>query len=178
MLHGLVTAREPVVMREESSDLTPTKPSFIERGGGWVLSQTILMLAVLAAGWYLHGDWGLANWARWIAAGCILLGAYFGIAGVVGLGSGRTIFPHPLPDAPLVTTGVYGLVRHPLYASLVWLGVGWGLWHGSAAALVGTGVLAVFLDAKSRREEAWLRRKFPGYGDYAQRVHRLLPWVY
>ncbi|MCB1210768.1 MAG: isoprenylcysteine carboxylmethyltransferase family protein [Verrucomicrobiales bacterium] len=165
-------------MREESSDLVPIKPSFIERGGGWVLIQTVLMLAVLGAGWYLGGDWPVAFWGHLIATGCILLGAYFGIAGVVGLGSGRTIFPHPLPDAPLVTTGVYGLVRHPLYASLIWLGVGWGLWHSSAAALGVTVLLTVFLDAKSRREETWLRHKFPGYSDYAQRVHRLLPWVY
>ncbi len=39
--------------------------------------------------------------------------------------------------------------------------------------------LAVFLDAKSRREELWLVERVPGYEDYRRRTkRRLLPFVY
>jgi protein-S-isoprenylcysteine O-methyltransferase Ste14 len=36
----------------------------------------------------------------------------------------------------------------------------------------------VFLDLKSRREEVWLRDRFPGYSEYAHRVRRLVPGLY
>jgi protein-S-isoprenylcysteine O-methyltransferase Ste14 len=58
------------------------------------------------------------------------------------------------------------------------LSLGWAcLWRslpGAALALI----QAVLLDAKARREERWLREKFPGYGEYAAKVRRLIPWVY
>jgi protein-S-isoprenylcysteine O-methyltransferase Ste14 len=39
-------------------------------------------------------------------------------------------------------------------------------------------VLALFLDAKARREERWLRRQFPDYADYELKVRRFIPGVY
>jgi hypothetical protein len=33
----------------------------------------------------------------------------------------------------------------------------------------------VFFDFKSRREEQWLKAKFPGYGEYQKRVRKLIP---
>jgi protein-S-isoprenylcysteine O-methyltransferase Ste14 len=49
---------------------------------------------------------------------------------------------------------------------------------GSGLALVLAAVLAVFLDAKARREEAWLKEVYPEYTIYAQQVKRLVPGVY
>jgi protein-S-isoprenylcysteine O-methyltransferase Ste14 len=37
---------------------------------------------------------------------------------------------------------------------------------------------AVLLDAKARREERWLREKFPDYDRYAEKVCRLIPGLY
>lgn len=39
-------------------------------------------------------------------------------------------------------------------------------------------VLAVFFDAKARREETWLRQQFPEYANYQLRVRRFLPGIY
>jgi protein-S-isoprenylcysteine O-methyltransferase Ste14 len=39
-------------------------------------------------------------------------------------------------------------------------------------------VLALFFDAKARREERWLRQRFSEYARYEARVRRFLPWVY
>jgi protein-S-isoprenylcysteine O-methyltransferase Ste14 len=38
--------------------------------------------------------------------------------------------------------------------------------------------LAVYLDAKARREERWLREHYAGYAEYARRVNRLIPYLY
>ena len=78
----------------------------------------------------------------------------------------------------LVTEGPYGLVRHPLYASLIFVSFGWGLIRQSWPALAAALALAVFFNAKALREERWLREKFPEYAAYEQRVRRFVPWIY
>lgn len=96
----------------------------------------------------------------------IVVGAYFGIAGTIALGRNRTIYPRPLPDGELVQNGVYSRVRHPLYASLIFLGAGWAL------------VMIGFLDRKARHEEEWLAATFLNYREYAARVRRFVPGIY
>ncbi len=151
--------------------------SFVEKGGLWVLAQNFLTLVVLALGPML----GNRTWPRgWFALGAILfaIGAVFGVTGVRALGRSRTPYPKPIHDAPLVQGGVYRIVRHPLYSSLIFLSVGWSLFWSSWITLWVSLGLAVVLDAKSRREERWLQEKFPDYAFYRQRVQRFIPWIY
>ena len=150
---------------------------FRERGGAWVLVQVALMLLVLAFGPLFPGN-PSGGWQRALAVLLTLAGAGFGLGGVWVLGRNRTIFPRPNAGSQLVEHGVYRVVRHPLYTSLILLAaawaIGWASWPVAGAGLV----LAAFLDRKSRREEAWLRARFPRYPDYARRVRRLIPGVY
>jgi protein-S-isoprenylcysteine O-methyltransferase Ste14 len=82
-------------------------------------------------------------------------------------------------DQPLVSTGLYGFVRHPMYfgALVMMIGTPPALdsWWGLLAALP---LIAVFA-ARIVDEEALLRADLPGYADYTQRVrYRLLPGVW
>lgn len=153
---------------------------FLARGGGWALGQSVLMLLVLGLGpVFPEHTLGWSGGARTGAAWALsLIGAVFGIAGAWVLGGNRTIFPRPNPDSRLVTRGVYGLVRHPLYTSVLSLSLGWALWWGSGAAVAAAVALGVFLDRKARREERWLREQFEGYDAYARRVRRFVPGLY
>lgn len=79
----------------------------------------------------------------------------------------------------LVSTGLYGLVRHPMYLGNVVLMVGIPLALGSYWGLLflipGLAVLAV----RIVDEEKVLTQDLAGYPDYAQKVHyRLLPYVW
>lgn len=151
--------------------------SFLEKGGLWVLAQNILTLAVLALGPVL-GD---RTWPWvWLTLGAVLFttGAFFGITGVRALGRSLTPFPKPIHDAPLVQAGIYRIVRHPLYSSLIFLSAGWSLCWSSWTALAVSLALVVVLDRKSRVEERWLQEKFPDYASYRQRVRRFIPWIY
>lgn len=150
---------------------------FIQRGGLWVTGQNALTVAVLLLAPLFRGQWD--NTAATIM-GVVLfgVGAWFGIAGVRALGGNRTAYPKPLQDSKLVQHGVYALVRHPLYSSLMFASVGWSLAWSSGAALVASLALAILLDAKARLEERWLREKFPDYAAYSQRVRRFVPWVF
>ncbi|GDY23996.1 hypothetical protein LBMAG56_53430 [Verrucomicrobiota bacterium] len=151
--------------------------SFITKGGLWVVTHNVLSVAVVVLGPVFSGQW---HQPASVAVGAVLFvaGGALGIAGVRALGANRTPYPQPLAQAQLVRTGVYRWVRHPLYGSLVLASLGWALLWQSAAALLVTPLLAAVLLAKSRREEEWLRLKFPEYADYSAATRRLIPWVF
>ncbi len=95
------------------------------------------------------------------------------------LGSSLTPFPAPRTDQTLKTAGPYALVRHPMYGGGILIALGWSTIFTSLVGLVLTVVLAVFLDLKARREEAWLSERLDGYTDYRTRTpHKLLPFIY
>lgn len=151
--------------------------SFSGRGGWWVIVQNALTLAVLVLGVLFQGSPG---WGAGAAAGVpfLAVGAWLGFAGVRALGTNLTPFPKPKTDSRLIQSGVYGLVRHPLYSCLMFLAVGWALLWQSGAALGAAGALALCLNAKARIEERWLRQRHAEYDSYAQRVRRFVPGMY
>ena len=88
------------------------------------------------------------------------------------------IYPEPIPDSVLVTSGPYGHVRHPMYTSLLLFMLGIALYRHAWPNYLGLLLLAVAIFGKMHREEAHLHAKFADYSDYVQRTHRLLPRVY
>ena len=153
---------------------TARTSGFLARGGAWVVVQSILMTAAIALGVLFHGDWTrlpviTVGAALFIAGGCL------GIAAVVVLGRNRTPFPQPGNGSELVQRGIYAQVRHPLYASVMLVSLGWALIWQSWPAFIAALVLIPFFHAKARREERWLREQFPDYADYERRVPRFIP---
>jgi protein-S-isoprenylcysteine O-methyltransferase Ste14 len=112
-----------------------------------------------------------------IGAAGIAGGLVLAVRGIRDLGSALTALPHPLPGADLVVTGVYGLVRHPIYGGLVIAAFGWGLVTASPTALLSAAVLLGFFELKSRREEVWLESRFADYAAYRATTRRLIPWI-
>jgi len=79
----------------------------------------------------------------------------------------------------VVSTGLYGLVRHPMYTGNALMLVGLPLALGSywALALVVPGVAV--LAARIHDEEKLLREELDGYREYTQKVRsRLIPYVW
>jgi protein-S-isoprenylcysteine O-methyltransferase Ste14 len=78
----------------------------------------------------------------------------------------------------VVDTGIYAVIRHPIYLANLLLVGGAALWLGSTAAVVGVAVVLAFTIGRIRIEEAHLLAELPGYDDYARRVRaRLIPFV-
>ena len=150
---------------------------FIQRGGLWVLGQGMLLCAVMAGGPIWRGQWHSLG-ITLCGVGLLLVSAVCGITGAASLGQNLTPFPKPSAGAQLVQTGIYGLIRHPLYTAVFCGSVGWALVWRSWLALLAAMALAPLFDGKARREERWLRERFPQYRDYERRVRRFIPWVY
>jgi len=72
------------------------------------------------------------------------------------LGNSFSIFPKPVAEHGLRTNGIYGLVRHPMYAGLIGAGFGLGLATGNPVLWGPTVLLLVFFDFKARYEETML----------------------
>jgi protein-S-isoprenylcysteine O-methyltransferase Ste14 len=98
------------------------------------------------------------------AAGVVLF-----FAGTLALGRSLTPFPKPRDGASLNERGAYGVVRHPMYGGVILAIAGWSVAR-TPVGLVVTAVVGVFLELKSRREEAWLLARYPGYEVYSRRV--------
>lgn len=154
-------------------------PSLGPRGEGWVVLQGVLLVAIGACG-VLAPAWDAPARPVTTAAGAVLLalGGILAVAGMRDLRGNLTPLPHPRHDATLVETGAYRLARHPIYGGLVIAALGWGLVTASPLSLALAAVLLAFFDLKSRREEAWLEARFPGYPAYRRRTRRLIPFVY
>jgi protein-S-isoprenylcysteine O-methyltransferase Ste14 len=79
----------------------------------------------------------------------------------------------------VVSTGLYGLVRHPMYTGNVIMMVGIPLALGSYWGLVFVVPGLIVLAWRIRDEEKLLKEKLEGYREYTQKVHyRLVPCMW
>jgi protein-S-isoprenylcysteine O-methyltransferase Ste14 len=79
----------------------------------------------------------------------------------------------------VVDTGIYGVVRHPMYAGNPLVNVGLGLWLGSYSAVLFAAIPLGLLMVRIGLEERFLRRELAGYREYAAQVpYRLLPGLW
>jgi len=154
-----------------------------ERGEYLVLLQGALLIGFILLPVYRPVGWNLNSptllYLRWgLAAALGLAGIVLILKGLLDLGRNLTPLPYPKADGQLVRSGVYGLVRHPLYSGLIFAAFSWVVFQFSLSHLIATAILFAFFDTKARREEAWLTQKYPEYSDYQQQVKRLIPGVY
>lgn len=151
-----------------------------ERGGRWVAMQALLAAAVLAAAIWDRGSLGLeGTWFEWVARALIAAGALQAILGLRHLGSQLTAFPEPIHRGRLVDSGIYGVVRHPLYGANVMLLAGVALHQNSSWAIVVAAVSAGFFAFKAVSEEQRLVFRYPEYRAYQEAVTaRLIPFVF
>ena len=118
-------------------------------------------------------------------------GPVLSLVGILGLVVGQTIAflavwqnefaaptIHEQPEQRVIDTGIYGWVRHPLYAGNLVFFAGTAAWLGSVVALMGVLVMLGATLARIVIEERFLRSKLPDYGDYVRRVRgRLIPFI-
>ena len=116
---------------------------------------------------------------RWVVAGSlILIGLGLSAAGIGNFSAAATPVPTNEPTRALVTTGIHGWTRNPIYLGMFLVYGGIGIAARSPWTLVLTLPLAITIRyGVVAREEAYLERRFgDAYRDYKARVHRWL-WL-
>ena len=141
----------------------------------FAFESLLFMMTLNSRAWFLNpsSPWQIVSWFF------LFISLYLAIHGVfllVRLGKPKGDLEN---TSKLVTTGLYGLIRHPLYASLVYLGFGVFLKQviPITIALVVVNTIALFITAKV--EEREMITKFGDeYRRYMKATKRFVPFIF
>jgi len=79
----------------------------------------------------------------------------------------------------VIDTGVYAVVRHPMYTGFAPFAIGPALWLGSYPAALLAIVPVAVLAVRSVFEERFLKQELKGYDAYMEKVrYRLIPFIW
>jgi protein-S-isoprenylcysteine O-methyltransferase Ste14 len=154
-----------------------------DRANRWVIAAfglIGLLAAYLPAYTDRNGFWTLDGDAiRWVGVVLFAAGGALRIWPVFVLGRRFSGLVAIQPGHTLVTTGLYGVIRHPSYLGLLVNALGWALAFRSGVGLLLTALLISPLLARIRAEERLLRTQFgTEYEVYCGHTSRLIPGLY
>jgi len=110
-----------------------------------------------------------------IEIGAALIGLAIIASAGISLRPSLRISPIPKEDSPLIETGIYRRVRHPMYLGVILLGFGMAGYANSTIAWVLELILIIDLNIKARFEDALLLEIHPESLHYQLHVSRILP---
>ncbi|HLJ62145.1 MAG TPA: isoprenylcysteine carboxylmethyltransferase family protein [bacterium] len=154
-----------------------------DRSNRWVISA--LGLIGLLSGyvpawtdrtefWTLDGDT-----IRWLGVILFVAGSALRLWPAFVLGRRFSGFVAIQPGHTLVTTGIYGVIRHPSYLSLLVSTLGWALAFRSGVGVLLTALTLAPVVARIHSEEKLLGTQFGDeYEAYRSKTSRLIPGLY
>ncbi|HTW88094.1 MAG TPA: isoprenylcysteine carboxylmethyltransferase family protein [Candidatus Binataceae bacterium] len=154
-----------------------------DRGNRWVIVAFVL-IGLLDAYLPAYTDrkefWTIdGNTIRWLGVVLFAAGGALRIWPVFVLGDRFSGLVAIQPGHTLVTTGMYGVIRHPSYLGLLLNALGWSLAFRSGVGVLLTALLIAPVLARIRAEERLLSSQFGDeYGAYCARTSRLIPGLY
>ena len=143
------------------------------------LSGVMFIVAFVVAGLNFRYSWiAMPTWSVWSAVAVFLL-SYIMYAEVLRENEylSRTI--EVQENQKVIDTGLYGLVRHPMYSATVLMFLSMPLVLGSLPSFVIMLAYIPIIVKRISNEEKVLMNELCGYREYCNRVkYRLIPFVY
>ena len=143
------------------------------------LSGQIFIAVFLVAGFNWRYQWILLpDWAVWVAA-ALFLACYLLYAEVLRENTylSRTI--EVQENQKVIDTGLYGIVRHPMYSATTLLFLAMPLVLASPISFAIMLLYIPLIVIRIKNEEKVLEAGLSGYKDYKTRVkYRLLPFIW
>ena len=175
-LAGLVMMKKSPALLRKRLD---AKEEQSEQRAVIALSGLMFLTAFIVAGLNFRFGWiVLPAWVSYAAAAVFLL-AYALYAEVMheNVWLSRTV--EVQENQKVVDTGLYGLVRHPMYMSTLLLFLAMPLVLGSVISFVIMLAYIPIIARRIRNEEQVLEKGLEGYTDYKKRVrYKVIPFVW
>ncbi len=151
----------------------------IEQRGVIMLSALMFVCGFVLAGLDFRFGWlSLPKWVSVVAAVIFLL-AYLLYAEVLRENAYLSRTVEVQENQKVVDTGLYGIVRHPMYMSTLLLFLAMPLVLGSLPAFAVFLVYPVIIAKRIKNEEQVLEKGLEGYSEYVKRVkYRLIPFIW
>ncbi len=143
------------------------------------LSGLMFIAGFVVAG--LDFRFGWSNMPAWvvITAAVLFLVAYALYAEVMRENAYLSRTVKVEEGQTVVDTGLYGIVRHPMYAVTILLFLMIPLVLGSWYALIAFVFYPAIIIVRLKDEEVLLTRELPGYAAYKQKVkYRIIPFIW
>ena len=147
----------------------------------WVvaLCAVLFIISFLAAGLDFRFGWThVPGWLVWVAA-AVQLGSYGLFAEVLRENAYLSRTVEVQEGQSVIDTGLYGIVRHPMYTATILLCLAMALVLGSWISFALMLLYPVIILFRIRGEEAVLEAGLPGYKAYKAKVRwRLIPYIW
>ena len=175
-LAGLVMmAKNPELLRKRLS----AKEEESEQRAVVALSGVMFLIGFVLAGLNHRFGWTVLPRSVVIAASVVFLLSYLLYAEVLRENAylSRTI--EVQQGQKVIDTGLYGIVRHPMYAATIFLFLSMPLILGSLPSFAVFLAYPAIIARRIRNEEQVLTAGLEGYADYTQRVkYRVIPGIW
>ncbi len=154
-----------------------------DRGNRWIFVP-LAVIGVLSAYLPAYTDrldiWTIDGDAtRWLGLALYTVGGVLRIWPVFVLGRRFSGLVAIQRGHTLVTSGIYGIIRHPSYLGLLVGALGWGLVFRSVVGVLLAVITVPVILARIRAEEALLHEQFGAeYDAFRARTSRLIPGIY
>lgn len=143
------------------------------------LSGLMFVLGFAMAGLSFRFKWiMLPNWVSWIATAVFLL-SYLLYAEVLRENTYLSRTVEVQQGQRVIDTGLYGIVRHPMYSVTIILFLSMPLVLGSIFSFAVFLVYPIIVVKRIRNEETVLEKGLEGYTEYKKKVkYRIIPFVW
>lgn len=90
---------------------------------------------------------------------------------------GKSLSPYPTPSAQnqLITSGIFAMIRHPIYTGILFFLLGFSLITGGVSRMILFVAAAILFSRKAAYEEEQLILKYPNYSNYKRKTGKFLP---
>ncbi len=144
-----------------------------------LFSGLMFLMAFIAAGLSFRYGWLMLPFPVSVAAAVVFLAAYVLYAEVLRENTYLSRTVEVQENQKVIDTGLYGLVRHPMYIATVFLFLAMPLVLGSVISFLIMLAYIPIITKRIRNEEQVLSEGLPGYRDYMEKVkYRLIPFVW
>ena len=151
----------------------------VTQKGVVALSGVMFLAGFLVAGLDFRFGWSVMPGWVVVAASVLFLVAYALYAEVMRENAYLSRTVKVEQGQTVVDTGLYGIVRHPMYAATVLLFLMIPLVLGSWYALIVFAFYPAIIVVRLKDEEELLTKELPGYAAYKQKVrYRLIPFIW